>query len=288
MRTTPNGSLARRIEGRRAARREAGRAHRHHAGQDAWPTSRPRRAARDVNRQRADERTPTSRCCATSASPADGLVIDDDAHHRHERGHVGLTSPEAFTGGEPTPAWDIYLAGRDDYALLTGFAAVVEGSDVNVFAGSTGSARRRARPARRGVSRWSPTPSARRCQSPDDRPASAAEFADLLARRTTAQCHGSSPPRGGAPPPRPSCSRRPAVRLRHNAYTRSRVKSRPRRGIPMRITVKCGRASLALAAERWPSFSASVCSIETGEIRVALPSHDPAPRAVRVPPTGVE
>ena len=42
--------------------------------------------------------------------------------------------PEAFTGGTPTAAWDVYSLGATVYTMLAGSAPFIDGNDVNLFA----------------------------------------------------------------------------------------------------------------------------------------------------------
>ncbi len=93
--------------------------------------------------------------------------------------------PEAFTGDEPTPAWDIYSLGATMYTLLTGVPPFVDGHDVNVFTvlnriGNVDVPDLRERgisPAVADAVRQA------MAKAPADRPNSAAAFGALLARR---------------------------------------------------------------------------------------------------------
>jgi serine/threonine protein kinase len=93
--------------------------------------------------------------------------------------------PEAFTGGEPTPAWDVYSLGATIYTMLTGVPPFVDGENVNIFAVLNRIGNVDAPDLRdRGVSP-SVAEAIRRSMAkpPEDRPASAAEFGALLAPR---------------------------------------------------------------------------------------------------------
>ncbi len=92
--------------------------------------------------------------------------------------------PEAFTGGEPTVAWDIYSLGATVYAMLTGQPPFVDGGDANVFTVLNRIGNVEVPDLRdRGIS--APIADAVRrtmAKDPADRPASAAELATMLAR----------------------------------------------------------------------------------------------------------
>ncbi len=68
--------------------------------------------------------SPTSRCWPTSAWPGWSTA----SVPMHTTGANVVTwaygPPEAFTGGAPTPAWDVYSLGATVYAMLTGAGAV--------------------------------------------------------------------------------------------------------------------------------------------------------------------
>jgi len=100
--------------------------------------------------------------------------------------------PEAFTGDEPTPAWDIYSLGATMYTLLTGVPPFVDGTDLR----------------ERGIS--PPVADAVRqamAKAPGERPTSAAAFSALLARRFEPPKREARPEppreRAAPPPPRP-------------------------------------------------------------------------------------
>ena len=114
--------------------------------------------------------------------------------------------PEAFTGDEPTPAWDIYSLGATMYTLLTGVPPFVDGNDVNVFTvlnriGNVDVPDLRER----GIS--PPVADAVRqamAKPPGERPSSAAAFSALLARRFDPPRRESKPPPKPPPPPPPA------------------------------------------------------------------------------------
>jgi hypothetical protein len=93
--------------------------------------------------------------------------------------------PEAFTGGTPTAAWDVYSLGATVYTMLAGSAPFLDGNDVNLFAVLNRIGNADVPDLRdRGVS--APVADAVRqamAKAPEDRPSSAAEFGSLLTRR---------------------------------------------------------------------------------------------------------
>ena len=176
--------------------------------------------------------------------------------------------PEAFTGDEPTPAWDIYSLGATMYTLLTGVPPFVDGNDVNVFTvlnriGNVDVPDLRER----GIS--PPVADAVRqamAKPPGERPSSAAAFSALLARRfdpprrepkrrrrhhprhlRPTRRSPRSRHRGASAPRRP---RHPAAPPRRR-YARRHVRPRRRPPRPHR----CRSPPVACAARRWSSPS---------------------------------
>jgi hypothetical protein len=115
--------------------------------------------------------------------------------------------PEAFTGGEPSPAWDIYSLGATVYTMLTGAAPFIDDDDANVFAvlNRIGNVEvpdltvRGVSPAVAAAVRQA------MAKAPEDRPPSAAAFGSMLVSRTPPSPRpapvSSSP---ASPPPAPT------------------------------------------------------------------------------------